>query len=140
MWEISKRKYENIPFIKNLLATKNQSFTLQENINVLNEEVQNLLIAINKKRNWLVNLDRELIIKVADYLINERPKNIALLKGKCNEIVEINKDIQAIIKNNNNTLIPTKKHVERTVTEVPKRDSLDNSWTLFNKNDELTVS
>ncbi|XP_041979661.1 uncharacterized protein PFB0765w-like isoform X2 [Aricia agestis] len=125
MWQEAKTKYENIPFIKHYLETKNLTITIKQNIDHLINDSQKLNHEINEKKMKLANQDRKLVIELANYLVNERPKTLLLIQEKSEKIKELNKAIKDSNEDINATLSEAK--IDKSISKLnANRDSTRN--------------
>ncbi|CAF4932478.1 unnamed protein product [Pieris macdunnoughi] len=72
-WAVAQEKYENISYIKKYLDIKNKIQASQDNLKALLNQSNELSTQINKKRYEMAALDKERAIKLAQFIVIERP-------------------------------------------------------------------
>lgn len=130
IWIVSKKRYESIPLIQNLLQTKEKNKTLQDNILYLTNETQKLRNDINIRKRELTALDRKYIIDLANFIIHERPQLLQRIQEKNCKVVELLNDIKNITKEyntvSNKTAIST--HIISKQNTTGMDIHIEDSW------------
>ncbi|XP_072949401.1 uncharacterized protein [Epargyreus clarus] len=98
LWSTSKKKYESIPHIQNLIQSKNKTCTIQANIHSFINESEQLISQIKIKKNDLAGKDRTRIIELADFFYHKRPKTIEAIDSLSTKIRELSDGIEKLLK------------------------------------------
>ncbi|CAH4028378.1 unnamed protein product [Pieris brassicae] len=72
-WAVAQEKYENISYIKKYLDVKNKIQASQDNLKALLNQCNELSTQIIKKRAEMAALDKERAIKLAQFIVIDRP-------------------------------------------------------------------
>ncbi|XP_022116906.2 uncharacterized protein LOC110994528 isoform X2 [Pieris rapae] len=72
-WAVAQEKYGNISYIKKYLDVKNKIQASQDNLKALLNQSNELSTQINKKRYEMAALEKERVIKLAQFIVIDRP-------------------------------------------------------------------
>ncbi|XP_053609738.1 uncharacterized protein LOC128674832 [Plodia interpunctella] len=142
LWLASKSRYEGISYVQKLLETKKTAQKLKEDITVLQNDAHKLVNDIDSKKIELRNLDRQRIIELANYFVNEMPVTLNVIKEKSLEIKKITREIEEAKERKNKEAekeIITSVDVNKAVPPLPElnaSNSEDNWPNLYSTDNQ----
>ncbi|CAG9786854.1 unnamed protein product [Diatraea saccharalis] len=144
LWLEAKARYESIPFVQKLLQAQNRTQTIKEDLSNLIHESEDLSKEIEKKRQFLANLNKQRIVELAQYIVHDLPKAKKTIQEKTQSICEIIKNIDEMVKKQESSLDNSK--VKGTTTSIinPKEASVienlnnaaEDGWFNFGQADK----
>lgn len=144
LWTQSKKRYESIPFVQKLLTAVNKTQITKNNITSLENQSQRLTKEYEAKKELLAKLDRERIVKLAEFLVHDLPYSVKILQEKSIFINKISSEIEELLKDHKtslikpNALISTMKK-ELVLEENKSERPVDDCWVNIYPNNDRDV-
>ncbi|XP_063825714.1 uncharacterized protein LOC135075264 isoform X2 [Ostrinia nubilalis] len=139
LWMQAKKRYESIPYVQKLLAATNNTQILKDNIVALGNQSQKLSKEYETKKQLLAKLDRERIVKLAEYMVYELPNSVKILQEKSTAINNMTSEIESFLKDHelaNNPNVPIPKEKEPVTEENRREITVDDGWLNIYQNNE----
>ncbi|XP_028172341.1 intracellular protein transport protein USO1-like [Ostrinia furnacalis] len=139
LWMQAKKRYESIPYVQKLLAATNNTQILKDNIVALGNQSQKLSKEYETKKQLLAKLDRERIVKLAEYMVYELPNSVKILQEKSTAINNMTSEIESFLKDHelaNNPNVPIPKEKEPVTAENRREITVDDGWLNIYQNNE----
>ncbi|KAL0882990.1 hypothetical protein ABMA27_016478 [Loxostege sticticalis] len=144
LWMQSKKRYESIPFVQKLLATTNKIQIIKDNIVALENQSQVMTKEYEAKKELLAKLDRQRIVKLAEFLVHDLPNSMKILQEKSMAINKISSEIDGILKQHETAIIKSDVPIPIKQKETEFEDDkcerpVDEGWMNIYPNNERNM-
>ncbi|KAJ8731237.1 hypothetical protein PYW07_004401 [Mythimna separata] len=98
LWKTCKARYESIPFVQKLLQATEKVQVQNNDIDGLDKQILLIYESMKTRRDACIDLDRKRCIELANYLVNEMPKTMKIIKEKAENINDLSVQIKEMIE------------------------------------------
>lgn len=136
LWLQCKSRYESLPLVQKSIEATKKSELLKSEIDKLRNEANILDEEVKAKKYKLQQKDREQIIQLAKFIVNDMPNYTRMINEKYAEVNDMVKEIDLILAEQE-----TDKHnASATVKAISKQPAeeiniqIDDDWPKLSKN------
>ncbi|KAJ8722208.1 hypothetical protein PYW08_004610 [Mythimna loreyi] len=98
LWQSCKARYESIPFVQKLLQVTEKVEVQNNDIDGLDKQILLIYESMKTQREACIDLDRKRCIELANFMVNDMPRAMKIIREKTENINDLTKQVREIIE------------------------------------------